>query len=120
MVFFHIEDPVSDEGVKAKPKIDARTEVQKLFDRMKVLPRDFGGESPKAELKEKQPSFPDEGGSNASDSFRQLALSLIKDHDSGNVLLNYCLSIPALVNVLDEKNTFLTLTETELPTIVKR
>lgn len=120
MVFFCIEDSGSDGSVKAKPKIDSRTEVQKLFDRIKVSPRDFGGESPKAELKEKQSSISDEGGYNASDSFRQLVLSLIKDHDCANALLNFCLSIPALASVSGEKNAYLTVPETDLPTLVKR
>lgn len=112
-------DAAADEAVKAKPKIDTRTEVQKLFDRIRVSPRDFP-ESPKVEQNEKQPSAPDEGGHGTADSFRQIVLSLIKDHDTANVLLSYCLSLPALISVSDDANAFLVLPEAELPTVVKR
>ena len=95
---------------KSDSKTDSRSEVQKLFERLKTGRHDISpGRKKPTEEGDKRPSSRPPSVL-ASDSFLQMNLSLLKELNAGKQLLEFCTSLPVFKALAEgEKGGFLVL-----------
>ena len=100
-----------DGSHRARAKSDPKTEVQKLFNRLKV-----GHHEPVTQAKKRTPSDGGEGrppssshllSSSVSEGFLQMNLGLLRELNAGKQLLDFCSSLPVFKTLANEKRTFL-------------
>ncbi len=97
---------------KSETKTDSRSEVQKLFEKLKTGSRhDIGlthRNSPTPEYQgEPYSGSSHSPGSLASDSFFQMTQAVLKNLGAGRQLLEFCLALPVFKSLAEEKGGFL-------------
>ena len=102
-----------DGGQRARAKSNPKTEVQKLFNRLKV-----GHHESVTQAKKRTPSDGGEGrppssssphllSGTVSEGFLQMNLGLLRDLNAGKQLLDFCSSLPVFKILANEKRNFL-------------
>ena len=100
-----------DGGPRARAKSDSKTEVQKLFNRLKVGRYDAAAQTkkktvPSSEEGEGPPSSRPSSGA-VNEGFLEMILNLLKELDVGKQLLDFCSSLPVFKALAEEKGNFL-------------
>lgn len=101
-----------DGGQRARAKSDSKTEVQKLFNRLKVGRYDAAAQTkkktvPATEEGEGPPTSSRPSSGAVNEGFLEIILNLLKELDVGKQLLDFCSSLPVFKALAEEKGNFL-------------
>ncbi len=115
---------LSDQESQSRAKTDSRSEVQKLFEKLKT------GSRHDATLAHQTTATPEDRGdrhpppshsplaSLASENFLQMTQAVLRDVGAGRQLLEFCLALPVFKSLAEEKGNFLAVEGGTDPTAV--
>ncbi len=103
---------LSDQESQPRAKTDSRSEVQKLFEKLKT------GSRHDTTLAHQKTATPEDRGdrhpppshspsSLASENFLQMTQAVLRDVGAGRQLLDFCLALPVFKSLAEEKGNFL-------------
>ena len=101
-----------DGGQRARAKSDSKTEVLKLFNRLKVGRYDAATQTkkktaPSSEEGEGPPSSSHPSSGAVNEGFLEIILNLLRELDVGKHLVDFCSSLPIFKALAEEKGNFL-------------